>query len=268
MTMDQPAAHLDDEALSAAVDGVLDDGADHLDACADCRARRDHLAAARQALLGAPVEPVDDLTRRRLLAAALDEADPATKPRPWYLRPALGGIAAAVAVALVATPFLLDREQTSRDLTAASEAPATAPFLGDLGDVSDPATLRAAFDPQAAAGTSLSEDSAQRNSAADRANEAPTPAPGSAPAAPAAKPPAEAYALRSGGPALDVSFAQACADGLLAKEAKGGRLFATAAATYRNQPAVVVAVIDDRSRRRTVYVLAPDGCQILHRQEL
>ena len=56
--MNMNASHLDDEALSASLDGVLGDAAGqmHLAGCATCMARRDQLAGARTALAGAPVE--------------------------------------------------------------------------------------------------------------------------------------------------------------------------------------------------------------------
>jgi hypothetical protein len=291
--MNMPSSHLDDDALSAAVDGTLDAAlgeAVHLASCAACQTRRDGLAAAREALRSAPVEPVDELTRRRLLARALDEAVPAARPagrggkerpagrggkeRPWYLRPAVGGVAAALVAVLAAVPLLLNRQDSSRDLTASSTNQESAtPYLGDLGDVSDPATVQAALAGLTAGGsgsTPAADSAAERDTAlqyeapaakAARPPAAPTPAPVNAPAAQTSEP----FAARQAGSGLDPGAAQRCATTLTAKEAKGSRLVATATGTYQGQPAVVVAV--ERSGRRTAFVMAGD-CRVLTRQQL
>src|SRR5262245_3835621 len=78
MTMNPTPDHLEDEILSALLDGEAAgqgggslDAAAHLRACDRCAGRQAELAAARQALAAAPVEPLDELTRRRLVAGAL-----------------------------------------------------------------------------------------------------------------------------------------------------------------------------------------------------
>jgi hypothetical protein len=274
--MNLPSSHLDDDALSAAVDGVLDAApgeAVHLASCPACQARRDLLAAARAALLAAPVEAPDELTRRRLLSQAIEAAGRGGKeqPRPWYLRPAVG-VAAALVAMLAAVPLLLDRRDGGRDLSAtAANRESAAPYLGDLGDVSDPATMQAALSGMAAGGSTPAADSAaertaalQQDSQASKAAPpaAATPAPVSAPSAPTAEP----FAARNQAPSgLDPGAAQRCATTVTAKEAKGSRLVATATGTYQGRPAVVVAV--ERSGRRTAFVMAGD-CHILTRQQL
>lgn len=157
MTMNPTADHLDDEFLSALLDG--DTGAPglparaeaHLRACDRCAGRQRELAEARAALAGAPIEAVDELTRRRLVAAAVQAAVPAERARSrWATRhPALVGSAAAVILALlVGVPFVLDNGSPSRDAgsTLAAGAPGAAefasPFLGDLGELSDRESLR------------------------------------------------------------------------------------------------------------------------------
>src|SRR5207249_7902165 len=115
--------HLDDETLSALIDGAAGGGTDdatppaaaatHLEGCARCARRRDELASARAALAAAPVEPLDDLARRRLVSGALAQAavTPAGSGAQWFRRhPALVGSAAAVLLgALLAVPFVGNR---------------------------------------------------------------------------------------------------------------------------------------------------------------
>ncbi|HEV7863278.1 MAG TPA: hypothetical protein VGR20_11275 [Acidimicrobiia bacterium] len=158
----QPTSdHLDDEILSALLDE--DAGASHhsdvvahLRACDLCAGRQAELAGARAALAAAPVEPLDELTRRRLLAGALQAADEAparsvpTKGSRWGRRhPALIGSAAAVLLAvLVGVPFVVGRDGGSKANTSLSAAPGAAreesagAFYGDLGDLTDHDRLR------------------------------------------------------------------------------------------------------------------------------
>ena len=170
MNMNTTPDHLNDEILSALLDGdaaaeadrpSIDAGA-HLRACDRCAARQGELAAARTALAAAPVEPVDELTRRRLMAAALAAAVeapagdaallPARARSRWASRhTALIGSAAAVVLALlVGVPFVVGNDDTSgdADTTLAAQAPPGASqesagaYLGDLGDLSDRERLR------------------------------------------------------------------------------------------------------------------------------
>src|ERR671914_272257 len=61
-----------ESAVAARLDGEADaDAAAHLQACDRCAGRQAELAGAREALAAAPVEPLDELARRRLVAAAL-----------------------------------------------------------------------------------------------------------------------------------------------------------------------------------------------------
>jgi len=156
MTMNTTPNHLDDEILSALLDGDAGDGGDsdvaaHLRACDRCSGRQRELAAARAALAGAPVEPVDELTRRRLMANALAAA-PAVGRSRWASRhPALIGSAAAVVLAvLVGIPFVVGDDGKSGDADTSLAAPAppgatqesATAYLGDLGDLSDRESLR------------------------------------------------------------------------------------------------------------------------------
>lgn len=169
MTMNPTSDHLDDEVLSALLDGdaagdpadaAVLDAAAHVRACDRCTGRQAELAGVRTALAGASVEPVDELTRRRLVAAALTAgageqagresvALPSGRSR-WLARhPALIGSAAAVVLGLlVGVPFVIDGEPSGeKSTTLAAGAPEASqalagPFLGDLGELSDRETLR------------------------------------------------------------------------------------------------------------------------------
>lgn len=291
MTMD--TSHLDDDALSASLDGALEDsaGQHHLAGCATCAARRDQLDAARSALAAAPVEPVDELTRRRLVATALAEAGPAALRRAWYQRPALAGGVAAVLLALfAAVPFMTGGDTSGGDEQAATAAlnAAGSEFLGDLGDLSDPSALRERFGAQRSLALSeeaksAGESEATGGSGAAGAPEAvsspapPAPAAGRPAAAPAAPTPspatdaaAETYAQTTrddvDGAGLDRTVADACARTLAGGPARGSQLMAVATGTYEGAPAIVAVFNDERGA--TAYVAARDGCRLLTRYQI
>jgi hypothetical protein len=287
MTMD--ASHLDDDALSAALDGSLEDaaGQSHLAGCATCTARRDYLAAARSALAGALVEPVDELTRRRLIAAAVAEAAPAvTRSRPWYQSPALaGGVAAAILALFAAVPFVTGGRSSTGDQESATAAldAAAGEFLGDLGDLSDPAALRGRFSSQRSLALSeesaktAGEDGAEAGAGTVAGPEAvsSSPAAGRPAAVPAAPPQpgdssAQTYDYGQGdaatnrddsGAGLNRAVADACARTLAGREARGGMLLAVATGTYRGTRAVVAVFGHDDGT--TAYVAGRDGCRLL-----
>ena len=165
MTMDTNPDHLDDETLSALLDGASDgasaDAAAHLGACDRCAERQAELSAARAALAASPVEPLDELARRRLVAAAVRAADDApageaaagaavTGRTRWAQRhPAvLGSVAAALLAVLVGVPFVVGNHgggSAEKSLSAAPNAAreeAGGVFLGDLGDLTDRDRLR------------------------------------------------------------------------------------------------------------------------------
>lgn len=89
MTDQAPPPHLDDEDLSALLDGVAGDerAAAHLASCSSCGARHQALAGARDALRGAAVSPLAGAALDRLVSAALEApaeapAAPASAPAP------------------------------------------------------------------------------------------------------------------------------------------------------------------------------------------
>lgn len=112
------------------------------------------------------VEPLDDVTRRRLVSTALREAGAVDAPAPARLSRAWRWLAAAavIVVLLVGGLALLtaqgghDEPQASRTRPAAGSPPSLklAPDVGDFGDLDQPANLarlRRALDrpPHAAA---------------------------------------------------------------------------------------------------------------------
>jgi hypothetical protein len=163
MTMNPTFDHLDDETLSALLDTPAGEGperaAAHLPTCDRCAGRQAELRAAQAALATAPVEALDELTRRRLVAAALQatEAGPAVASGAmvrsagrgrWSQRhPALiGSVAAVLLGLLVGVPFVVGDDAGS-DRALSAQAPelrdeSAGTFLGDLGDLADQDGLR------------------------------------------------------------------------------------------------------------------------------
>jgi hypothetical protein len=138
------------------------------------------------------VEPLDDVTRRRLVSSALRETEPEIADAPAPGRPSRTWrwIAAAAALVIVAVGTLAvvsangghDEEQQAagdRSTTLAPKAVSAAPNLGDFGNLDDPANLaalRAALTsnsfatsraaPDAAGDTATSEQSATAGNSA------------------------------------------------------------------------------------------------------
>ena len=287
------SSHLDDETLSGAIDGVVDEaGTVHLSACAECTRRRDELSRARAALAGASVEPLDELTRRRLVAAAVAARGTPARSRPWYARPALAGAAAAaVLVVLVAVPMLSGRDDANLAATAESDL-ATGTYLGDLGDLSDPALLRqrllglAAGEEAATMAAEAPEAHLAEDSSGGASAGMPVPGAAPAPAAPVpdafrdvpagavSSPPAAPEALdATSGPVerrdgaeksavLDRAVTEQCTTALAGGPARGATLVAVAGGTYEGTPAVVAAFAADDGTS-TAYIAARDDCRLL-----
>jgi RNA polymerase sigma-70 factor (ECF subfamily) len=151
-----------DEALSALLDGELDafahergtttaDVRRQLDAVPDLAARQARMEAAR-ALVREAVPPLDDLTRHRLVRTAV-RAGPRPVTSPSRRRVKVFAIAAAVLLALVSVGAVLAVAQHSDDGSSGNRGASRAPVLrgdvGDLGDVTSPATLRSLLDRRA-----------------------------------------------------------------------------------------------------------------------
>ena len=188
--------HADLEALSAFVDGEAPEWADHVAGCEECRAAAARLGAVAAALL-TPVDPPSEARREQAIAAALEvasaearhEAQRARFERRRSPRWAMPAAAAAVVAVLGLAGVVLSADRTTdesttfagpalQDAKTESGVAGAAPNLppADLGDISDPLTLRtragypvglaAATDPNAPA-SSTGRSSSGANSGAD-----------------------------------------------------------------------------------------------------
>lgn len=155
-------AHLDDEAISAVLDGeATPEEAAHADACASCSVRLTELRDA-SLLVGAPVPPPDPGRRDAAVAAALGALPATVTPIRRRVPPAWLGVAAAMVIAVTALVLVNRNGDDAQEKQAASgaaiaaatttapsqelHADAAAPFAtttaaspvngGDLGDVS------------------------------------------------------------------------------------------------------------------------------------
>jgi hypothetical protein len=236
-----------DGALSADLDGDLPawcEAGDHdlaavqsRLAAPDAAARRAELTVVRDAL-ATPVAPPDELGRRRLLGAALADADPDTtipdrspgtgaegrSRRFWAV---LAGVAAAVllVVAIVAAV------NGGSDGTAKSSGSATADApTGDLGNVGalDQKGVDRLIHGGAASTPSPSSSASEASPSADGF----TPAPDAVPAA----------------------TVKACAE----RYAAQGTVRFQASGDFQGRPAVILGV--DTDTRTIVFVVAADDC--------
>jgi hypothetical protein len=184
--------HLDDEAISAVLDGeATADEVAHVDACATCAAR---LAQLRDAALivRTPVEPPSDAERAAAIAAALAPMSTSATVTPIRRRVAprwLGAAAAALAV-LAGIGVLAsvqrgndDTKQTSAADSSAggttsrrSPAPEASAFAtavydgGDLGDIDVKSlenTIESALSPSRASASQAAGAAASGGSTAD-----------------------------------------------------------------------------------------------------
>lgn len=271
MTDRTDALHLDDEALSAVLDGEgTPEESTHADGCAACGAR---LAELRDAslLVRAPVAPVDDPVRERAIAAALAAAAPSNVvPMRRRSVPRWLGAAAAAVVAVAAIGLVVrsgdDRQDTddtaaggrdeaaetsgATDETATALAAAPPPVDGgDLGAIEDRdlrAVIGSALARRARGGTTGAE-----SGGSEEAPAVPPAAGGEGPASDSAAPGATGagtvceQAVREGNPGL-------------------GPLVYRATGTWEAEPAEVLAF--ELGGDRWVYVLDLDGCAIRNQQ--
>ena len=241
-----------DEALSALLDGELGAfAADHGLTEAEARERLEHwsgyperLAALERgrAEVAAPVPPIDDLTRRRLIRNALPAADGigATSNRSGWSWLRISAAAAAALIVLAGLGAMLTSLGTGSDTNAKSSGTGSAAEvprgnLGSIGDVTDPAAIRALVQPGAQKKPTATTDAAA------------------------------AAGELSGGTANDSTSSgtfseradaqvdpKACAAQLA--KARPVRFFATG--TYRGQPVTVVGI---ESGARTIAFVVPSN---------
>jgi hypothetical protein len=256
MTADEH--HLDDETISAALDGerIDDDARAHLDGCGSCRARLDAFGRAAAAV-GAPVTAAAPSSRDDAIAAAL-AADAAVSRPARNLTPWLAA-AAVIVLLLVAVPLIGalssgdDRDQaatSSRDNAtsglssgaaggdAATTKAAGPPDLGALDAADLAAVVGRHVGVAPAAGPDVASAPADRSAAQDEG--------------------AGGAAGGAAGESLAADEGRACASQLHAPGAEV--LFARG--TWDDRPAVVFAYRsgDDIS----AYVVNPPDCRILH----
>lgn len=143
------SAHLDDDAVSALLDGeATAEEAAHAEVCEECGQR---LAGFRSAAARiGDAAPVDQVARERVIAAALEAQVLPLRPRRQGLPPWLVGAAAVILLALVVVPLFGDtggdqddrvasgdaavQDERSAEDGAAPEAPAAAPAGGAAAD--------------------------------------------------------------------------------------------------------------------------------------
>jgi hypothetical protein len=243
-----------DEALSAFIDGELAAFADarglteaaaraRLDAWPELGMRLEALERSRTALQ-APVAPLDDLTRRRLVRNALQElpAEPHSSRRspPWAAITAVAA-AAIIAVAGIGVALSSSGGGDSSKSSVGSDASrgASAPLrgdVGDLGDVTSPEALRTLLDRRAAAAGAGSDSSKEDASA-------PTAAPGGAD-----------DETPSFAPQSTAASVMACA-----RQVAGDRSITfTGTGEYRGRPVTIVGLTT--GARTIVFVVASADC--------
>ena len=249
-----------DTALSADVDGELDAYAAELGVAPDelraavtgpaATKRRAELATVRTALGNAPRagEELDEVTRRRLLAAAGVGA-PSSRPardRSFLLR---AGAAAAVTLVVVVGFYTLTRNSgdssaKSSESGGGASASTAAPITGDLGDLGDIDGSTVGRLLRGEAPAKSANRSAAPETSRDRAFDSTQNglAAGSAPQAAIAP------------QAVDVCVQQYSKEGTIRFRASG---------TYTGRPAVMLGL--DIEHRTIVFVVAADNCtQVLY----
>lgn len=294
MTDHAPPPHLDDEDLSALLDGIdVERAAAHVTTCPACAARRDALVSARDALRDATVAPLAGDVLDRLVLGALDAPGEVlapvapvagvatlerartrrfTSPPPAWLLGAVASIAVlAGAAGLLRAGDGGDRLARDATRSAAGSAtgragPETAAAVdpelvtADLGDIAGAAALAAALEAPVAQDLSASATAAAGGGGA--AAEA-------APAAPTtmlAPTSGDAASATASGSATGGTRAQCRRE---AEQAGGGRLGplqATATLRWEGRPAevLVFALAEPAGGfTRQALVLARPGCELL-----
>ncbi|MEA3055633.1 MAG: hypothetical protein QOD30_1065 [Actinomycetota bacterium] len=247
--------HLDDEAISAVLDGeATAHEVAHVDGCASCAARLGELRDAAL-VVRTPVEPPSDVEREAAIAAAMAPRTASVTPIRRRVAPRWLGAAAAVLAVLAGIGVFAgvqrDRDDPKQPSAAdsgaggatsrAAPAPEASTFVtavydgGDLGDIdvhSLRTTIESALSPSRSSAAQAAGSSAGAASGTADDSAATTVAP---------KTPACEDTVRSGNPDL-------------------GALLYRALGHLDGEPVEVFAF--DAGGRRWVYVVASDDCAI------
>ncbi len=288
--MNRPPHHLADHAGDDLLSAHLDDAVEgeervaleeHLDACDPCQARLARLGAHSSDLR---VEPLDDVTRRRLVGTALSAFDdrvvaPRHRPPAWWQSPRL--LAAAMVALLLAiglTTALSQGGDDDADSVAADAQSGEASaipedvVIGDIGTFDDPATLRnyLGAEPHTAtggAGAGLGADSSDSDDTSGAAEEGADEIDGSDAPAAESPPPVEAAPTADGrssqlSPDPDArSDAERCLGALGDAMPTDAEITLVATGTFQDRPAV--ALVFEADGRFAAFVAARDDCTIL-----
>lgn len=275
------APHLDDERLSAHLDGEDPAAAEHLAECGSCRARLEAFRSVAE-LVGAPVAPPDGAVDAAVAAALAAHASPGGSPvvplstavRRRRTQVGLAAAAAVVTVVLGVSSLRGGAGDDSQNM-ATREASGSAAAGPDLGDQSDARALaervRSAVEGEFAAGAvSPTADSAEAGGpgasggGSTAQNEAAPPPPPEGEAVVAGKRAAAARSsIRPSGP---------CTATARSEYGRGlGDLVFEGTLRWEGTPAVVLAyriegatgALDHR-----VLVLAQDDCRLLVAQTI
>ena len=244
-----------DGAISADLDGDLggfasDLGLDEaavraeLDAGPDAPARRGALEAARSAVRH-PVEPVDEVTRARLLTRATAPAARSDEAPGTRGRGGIGRIEAVAAIALLVVGFgvvAITRDDTTNAKNAGSSATHGTVRSGDIGDIGriDQQKLDGLIggSPSKTAAPPAPQAEARQSSELSRGT-ADSSVPGFNPSGPLKATPDQVAACRQ------VYKSQ-------------GKIRFTGSGAYQDHPAVVIGLAN--GARTIVFVLAADNC--------
>lgn len=285
--MNRPPHHLADHAGDELLSAHLDDAVEgeervaleeHLDTCDPCQARLARLGAHASDLR---VEPLDDVTRRRLVGNALEAFDdrvvaPRRRPPTWWQSPRLLAAAMVALLLAIGLTTVLSRGGDDTADSAASRAQSgdasAIPddvVIGDIGTFDDPATLRNYLGAELHAATGggtggLNAESSDSDDTSGTAEDGTDQlAGGDAPA----ESPQEA-APTAGGRSLQLApdpdarvDAARCLGALGDAMPTDAEITLVATGTFQDRPAV--ALVFEADGRFAAFVAARDDCTIL-----
>lgn len=280
--------HPGDDALSALIDEQVEKSEResieaHLTGCEACT---DRVAALRGAAALIEPEPADELTRRRLIARALDTATPRMRPSSsWWRSPRVAAAAALAAIVAIGSVTVLagddardDTSQLAGPLADGEGGVASHLYRGDLGSLDDPGVIRAALSTAVtgedsgsvtrSAGQGAGDADAIADSGADGDSDAETDAEEEAAAAEPEPLSDERTALappRESDP-RGRADASRCLSAIGDAVPDGAELALAATGRFQGRDAVALAFTTSGSDRILALVLARDDCSILSAQ--